>query len=148
MRCRYDLGRSMGRHRQFVRSTLCELLRRIVLFLFRRRKGRQQLSGALRALPNTSPNFSLSFSRNIKIRHCLTFVSLFFRDPTQALPTKHRLGAKLRQTDSLRCSLFVLALFERHNIGLVTQPSSAHFEGIVKLLFSLSHETSSFYISS
>ena len=28
------LGRSMGRHRRFVRSTLCELLRIIVVFLF------------------------------------------------------------------------------------------------------------------
>jgi hypothetical protein len=44
------------------------------------------------------------------------------------------LQAKLSQTGSLRCSLFGLALFERHNIELVTQPSSAHFQCILKLL--------------
>ena len=54
VRPRSYLGRSMGRHRQFVRSTLCELLRRIVLFLFSKPQKCEQLFGALRALPITS----------------------------------------------------------------------------------------------
>ena len=92
----HHLGRSMERHRQFMRSTLCQLLRRIVVFLFLRRKRRQQLFGALRALSNTSLNLSSSFFWKIKVHH----FNYFRHDPFGIL---HKLCQ--RSIDSKRNSV-------------------------------------------
>jgi hypothetical protein len=132
--CQPNLGRSMERHRQFVRSTLCELFRSLVPFLFKGAKDASSSPKLCERFQTLLRAFLYHFSANIKNFIFFSIFIMILSSSTQALPTKHRLQAKLSQTGSLRCSLFGLALFERHSIELVTQPSSAHFQGILKLL--------------
>ena len=119
----------MGRHRRFVRSTLCKLLRRIVFLKA------QKTPVALRSPASSGDHFSeVSQSILKKKTHVLSLASWSSRVPIQALPAKHRMQAKLSQTGSLRHALLVLALFAQQNIELVTQLSSAHFQDLLKFL--------------
>ena len=59
---------------------------------------------------------------------------MILSSPTQALPAKHRMQAKLSQTSSLRNALFGLALFAQQNIELETQPPRTHFQDLLEFL--------------